>query len=231
MPLPSPLSPAACGVDLRSAVKLLLTILLTAFGLAARADADSTILIVRHGEKPALGLGQLTCRGLNRSLALAPLILSRYGKPTAIYAPNPAVLKKDKGKAYAYVRPLATIEPLAIRSALPVDLEFGMAQVEPLATKLLNHRDGLQVVAWEHRYGEALAKRLLARLGADPDSVPGWSDTDFDSIYVIRIVDAGAGEVRVLFRREREGLDGLPEACAEGPAGPDSEIQQPVLPN
>jgi hypothetical protein len=61
------------------------------------AHADTTIVIVRHGEKPAQGLGQLSCRGLNRSLALAPVLLSRYGTPVAIYAPNPAVKKADKG--------------------------------------------------------------------------------------------------------------------------------------
>src|SRR5512135_1737613 len=134
-------------------------------GLSGPASADKTIVIVRHGEKPPLGLGQLTCKGLNRSLALAPIILARYGKPAAIYAPDPAILKKDKGVPYAYVRPLATIEPLAVRSGLPVDLEFGMTQVDPLAGKLIAAPGGILVVAWEHHWGETLARRLVARLG------------------------------------------------------------------
>jgi hypothetical protein len=35
--------------------------------------ADSkveTIIFIRHGEKPLSGLGQITCQGLNRALAL-----------------------------------------------------------------------------------------------------------------------------------------------------------------
>lgn len=184
-------------------------------GLPGTASADKTIVIVRHGEKPPQGLGQLTCKGLNRSLALPPVILARYGKPAAIYAPNPAILKKDKGVPYAYVRPLATIEPLAVRSALPVDLEFGMTQVDPLAGKLIAAPDGTLVVAWEHHWGEALARRLVARLGGDPDVVPVWRDDDFDSIYVIHVGDAVTGRGRPTFRLDREGLDGMPDACTE----------------
>jgi hypothetical protein len=115
--------------------------------LFSYAGADTTIVIVRHGEKPAQGLGQLTCQGLNRSLALAPLLLSRYGKPVAIYAPNPALLKKDNGIPYAYVRPLATIEPLAIQAGLPVNIEWGMTDIEPLAAQILSSPSE-HVVAW-----------------------------------------------------------------------------------
>lgn len=189
--------------------------LLIFLGLCGAANANKTIVIVRHGEKPPLGLGQLTCKGLNRSLALAPVILSRYGKPAAIYAPNPAILKKDKGVSYAYVRPLATIEPLAVRSGLPVDLEFSMTQVDPLAGKLIAAPDGILVVAWEHHWGEALARRLIARLGGDATVVPAWRDDDFDSMYVIHVADAVPGQSRPTFRQDREGLNGMPDTCAE----------------
>lgn len=181
-------------------------------GLSAFAEADETIIIVRHGEKPASGLGQLSCQGLNRSLALAPLIQSRYGKPKAIYAPNPAVLKRDDGKEYAYVRPLATIEPLAISSGLPVDIEFGMTNVEALADRLLNAQSRLQVVAWEHHFAEALARKLLRKLGADPAQVPRWRDSDFDSIYVVHILDH-EGKTFARFSHEWEWLDDLPASC------------------
>lgn len=199
--------------------RFLLAALALMYGLSACAGEGSAILIVRHGEKPAMGLGQLTCRGLNRALALAPLILNRYGTPTAIYAPNPAVLKKERGGNYAYIRPLATIEPLAVRSGLPVDLGFGMTQVDALADKLLDHPAGLQVVAWEHHFAEALARRLMARLGADPGRVPEWADSDYDSIDVIRISAGADARPRVVFSHEQEGLDGLPESCPDIAAG------------
>lgn len=192
----------------------------TAVALAVLAPAiawsDATIVIVRHGEKPPQGLGQLTCRGLNRSLALAPLLWGRYGRPVAVYAPNPAFLKLDHGKAYAYVRPLATIEPLAIRAGLPVTLDWGMDEIEPLADRLLETPDGTQVVAWEHHWAEALARRLVGRLGGDPGQVPRWPDDDFDSVFVIRVVAGGDGR-QASFTHERQGLEGLPEACGDGP--------------
>ena len=184
----------------------------------APVQADTrTIVIVRHGEKTAQGLGQLTCRGLNRSLALAPLLMSRYGSPVAIYAPNPALPKTDKGIRYAYVRPLATIEPLAIRAGLPVNIEWGMTDIDPLAAQLLASPAGTQVVAWEHHLGELLARRLLARLGGNPDEVPQWEDSDFDSVFVIRVRKSEAGLREVRFSHDREGLDDLPETCSEGP--------------
>lgn len=181
--------------------------------IAPPAQADSTIVIVRHGEKPSLGLGQLTCQGLNRALALAPVLLSRYGTPSAIYAPNPAQLKKDHGVPYAYIRPLATIEPLAVRAGRPVNLQWGMTDVPALGDELLA-ANGTQVVAWEHHWGENLARYLMSRVGGDPRSVPEWEDGDFDSIYVVRISDAGNGSSkRASFSRESEGLNGLPEVC------------------
>jgi hypothetical protein len=38
--------------------------------------AEETILAIRHAEKPPTSLGQLTCKGLNRALAL-PKVLRR----------------------------------------------------------------------------------------------------------------------------------------------------------
>ncbi len=181
------------------------------------AQTGTTIVIVRHGEKPTQGLGQLTCQGLNRSLALAPLLLSRYGKPAAIYATNPAILKKDNGIPYAYVRPLATIEPLAIRVGLPVNVEWGMSDIEPLAARILASPTGIHVVAWEHHWAESLARHLLSRAGGKPDDVPTWKDDDFDSIFVIRISDSEKGTRHVTFSHEQQGLDNLPESCSEGP--------------
>ncbi len=175
-------------------------------------QADTTIVIVRHGEKPPQGLGQLTCQGLNRSLALAPLLLSRYGKPTAVYAPNPAIQKMDHGVPYAYVRPLATIQPLAIRVGLPVNVEWGMTEIEPLAARILASPSGTHMVAWEHHLAVSLAKHLVTRLEGNPDEVPKWADDDFDSIFVIRISAPG----KVVFSRERQGLDNLPDSCGEG---------------
>ena len=103
-------------------MKKLLSLLFIGFAVFARADGQTnavpaagvpksdveTLVCFRHGEKPRGGLGQLTCRGLNRALALPNVLLSRYGKPQFVFAPNPAE-KVDSKDGYYYVRPLATI--------------------------------------------------------------------------------------------------------------------------
>jgi hypothetical protein len=183
--------------------------------LAPLACADTTIVIVRHGEKPAQGLGQLSCKGLNRSLALPAVLLSRYGNPLAIYAPNPAIKKNDKGVAYAYIRPLATIEPLAIQAGLPVNVDWSMKDIEQLAGQLLAQPDGTLIVAWEHHWGEKLARHLLAASGGNPAEVPAWDDADFDSIFVVRITAGAQGAKHATFKRENEGLNDLPITCGK----------------
>ncbi len=179
------------------------------------ASADTTIVIVRHGEKPAQGLGQLSCKGLNRSLALPAVLLARYGNPLAIYAPNPAIKKIDKGVAYAYVRPLATIEPLAIRAGLPVNVDWGMENIAQLVERLLAHAEGTVIVAWEHHYGEKLARQLVVALGGDPAQVPNWDDADFDSIFVVRITVSSQNQRQATFAHEYEGLNDLPSTCGK----------------
>ncbi len=66
-------------------------------GIAASADGVETIILIRHGEKPHDGLGQLNCQGLNRALALPAVIAKKYGGPGAVFAPDPAQQKEDDG--------------------------------------------------------------------------------------------------------------------------------------
>jgi hypothetical protein len=65
--------------------------------------AVETIVFIRHGEKPEGGFGQLNCQGLNRALALAPIIAKSFGRPDAIFAPNPSHPKEDAGRLYDWV--------------------------------------------------------------------------------------------------------------------------------
>jgi hypothetical protein len=182
--------------------------------LAGPAAATETIVFLRHGEKPAAGLGQLDCQGLNRALALPAMIARAFGKPDVIYAPNPAIAKTDDGRAYDYVRPLMTIEPAAIAFGLPVHAHIGFANVAALDGEVAApaDHDALVVVAWEHRLIDVAVRQLLADHGGDATQVPDWGDKDFDSIDVVRIDWSGAKETAT-FTRSREGLDGQPQAC------------------
>ncbi|WP_244816451.1 histidine phosphatase family protein [Caballeronia sp. Lep1P3] len=182
----------------------------------AADDATQTIVMVRHGEKPAEGLGQLSCQGLNRALALPRIIETKYGRPRAIFAPDPAKQKNDRGTRYDYVRPLATIEPAAIYFGLPVDASIGFKNTDKLVDALLapDYRSSLVVVAWEHAIVEEAARRIVTRFGGNASSVPRWESADFDSIYVVRIARS-AGKTVVSFDVEQEGLNDRPTVCPQ----------------
>lgn len=147
----------------------------------------------------------------SRRLNLDPGDFFRQQWPAS--GPNPAIKKDDKGVSYAYVRPLATIEPLAIRVGLPVIIDQSMTEITPLATKLLERKDGIQIVVWEHHWAEKLARQLLVSAGGNPDEVPRWSDADFDSLFVIRLSDGSSGNRQATFAQERQGLEHLSDLC------------------
>ena len=173
--------------------------------------ADVTLVMIRHGEKPALGMGQLSCQGLNRALALPDVLLAKFGRPDALFAPDPGVAASDFGQPYNYIRPLATIEPTAIRLGLPVNTRWGLGNLAPLEDELLSpkHAGQLLFIAWEHNLVVQLAKDIVARRGGDPKQVPDWDRGDFDSIYVLGLPDGGPPSFRV----DHEGLDGQSTLC------------------
>ena len=167
-----------------------------------KALEGKTIVFLRHGEKPADDLGQLKCQGLNRSLALPDVLIGRYGRASQIYAPNPSIKKEFEGKEYYYVRPLATIEPTAIRLGLPVNVKYGFEDVGAVANELFHSKHTLIFVAWEHKQLVKMVKKLLIKYGANPECVPHWKGSDFDSLYVVHV---RGDDVR--FLHEYQGLN------------------------
>ena len=194
----------------------------------AAGNPVETLVFVRHGEKPAQGFGQLDCQGLNRSLALPAVIAAKFGKPDAIFAPDPGQQKNDGGRPYYYVRLLATIEPTAIQFQMPVQTPYGYAQIDKLGSALLDpaYRDKLVVVAWEHKLIEKLVRQIVSSHGGNAGEVPKWHSDDFDSIYIVKL-DWRSGAPRATFEHSEEGLNGrstdcpcaaLPPAAASGAA-------------
>ncbi len=179
-----------------------------------------TIVLVRHGEKPANDEGQLTCQGLNRALALPDVLIARYGAAQYVFAP--ATTKKPvskqtgapPGTTYSYVRPLMTIEPTAIRLGLPVETRFAYDEIGGLQSELTSppYQRATVFVAWEHAALAQLVKRLVSAFGGDASDVPDWSWDDFDSIYVVHLRSEG-GKRTVTFTHEQEGLNGLDADC------------------
>jgi hypothetical protein len=182
------------------------------------APTTETIVLIRHGERPPAGLGQLDCQGLNRALALPAVIKREFGRPDAIYAPDPSETKPDGGIAYDYVRPLATVEPTAIAMGLPVHASIGGTHIDTLQQALERpaNRGSLILVAWEHVELVRLVRRLMTDHGGSPNAVPDWKGSDFDSIYIVRL--SWTGDIATAnFERRAEHLDGQSTICP-GPA-------------
>ena len=193
---------------------LVFALALLGCGIAARADVE-TIVLLRHGEKTPTETGQLRLKGLNRALALPDVLIAKYGQPQFIFAPDPAkklVGGRNGQPFYYYVRPLATIEPTAIKCGLPVNTAFGYTDIARLEAELLKpaYRNAVVFVAWEHTWEAKLAVKLLTDFGGPAAEVPEWPSEDYDSLYVIQITREG-GPVSATFAHDREGLDGMSE--------------------
>ena len=187
--------------------------------------SEEKIVFIRHGEKPAGGLGQLDCQGLNRALALPRVLMAKFGKPDFVFASDPHDQKNDSGKPYNYVRPLLTIGPTAIQAGLPVNVSIGYEDIKGLQQELAKpaYRNAVVFVAWEHTLLEQVVKAILVQpdgvqapiVEADKASqtpVPHWKGSDFDSIYVVTVRRDGA-QTRASFTLDHQQLDGQSAAC------------------
>ena len=177
-----------------------------------------TLVLIRHGEKPAKGLGLLTCKGLNRALLLPDFFAANFDRPDYIFVPNPAVKATEihgDGKRYDYVRPLLTIGPTAIRYGVPVNTQLPFNAPDLLADTLLDakyHNDTIYV-AWEHANLEEFAHIVLKRFG-DETAVKEWANNDFDRYYVFRI-DWNTVPATLKFEERSENLGAISEKCPE----------------
>lgn len=191
-------------------------LILAGLACAGHLAAQETIVAVRHGEKPPAGLGQLSCKGLNRALALPGVLIPRFGRPDAIYAPDPAQQVNDRSNIqYSYVRPLITIEPTAIALGMPVNAQIGFLDIAKLqaAVTAPAYANAHILIAWEHIKLNDFAKQMLTSYGGNPAAVPDWPNDDYDRIYIFTITQS-QGAPKLQFRIEQENLNtSLSDAC------------------
>lgn len=185
-------------------------------GAAAVAESVETIVFIRHGEKPAQGLGMLNCQGLNRSLALPAVLMAKFGKFDAVFAPDPHEKKPDGGDAqlYNYLRPLLTVAPLAVQLGLPINTAFGYADSAGLQQELAlpRYHNAIVLVGWEHHQLVGIVKSMLSQMGGQAADVPAWKSLDFDSIYTLTVRRSGA-VLRAEFAVSQQRLDGQSKTC------------------
>lgn len=211
-------------------LRLELGLLLGLLGpVPACADAPKpdreTILFIRHAEKALNGFGQLSCRGLNRSLALAAVLATRYKHIDAVFAPDPSRQKPDGALSYDYVRPLATVEPTAIRFGLPVHAAIGYSEAEQLlaALQVPEFRNATVLVSWEHHQLNDMVPKLVNSLGGDAKAIPKWERGNFDSIWRVTIERDGA-KTTASFSEEHQNLNDQSDLCPNSAAPP---LEQP----
>ncbi|HTI37790.1 MAG TPA: hypothetical protein VL484_09540 [Vicinamibacterales bacterium] len=179
------------------------------------ASAQQTVVFFRHAEKPASGLGLLSCQGLNRALALPAVLLSRFGTPDFLYAPDPSVKISDPTGSYYYVRPLTTIEPTAIRAQRSINTHYGYTDISSLESLIIRSTKANTTifVSWEHEYLQRLVQDIMNRYGGGA-LVPAWVTGDYDTMYVVHVNYAG-GTISATFERQSEGLNGQSTGCPQ----------------
>ncbi len=177
-----------------------------------------SLVILRHAELQPRGLGQLSCRGLNRALMLPGILLPKYGRPTAIFAPDPSQKIHEHGGNYSYVRALATIEPTAIKAELPVDAEIGYRNINDLQKQLMQPQywNATVYICWEHQMLETFTRDLIRSFRGNVKIVPAWKGSNFDRIYVLRIIRR-KNVATLQFQIAQEDLTGyLSASCPDG---------------
>jgi hypothetical protein len=184
---------------------------------AQPVDGTQTLVFLRHAEKPAGGLGQLNCQGLNRAIDLSTLLPEKFGKADYVFAANPTrnVEEGELDNSYSYIRPLMTISPAAIKLGLPVNIEFSANDTSDLARELTadKYHNSTIYTAWSHGYLPELINKVAGKaVGGKQNITDDWSGDDFDSLYVLTLTWHN-GKASLQSHSYKQGLDHGKETC------------------
>jgi hypothetical protein len=107
----------------------------------------------------------------------------RYPLPTELYA-----LSKDRGNHNNW-REMETLEPVASKASIPIDMRFGHADRDALANDVFERLANgdmcgkLAVISWKHSFLPALARAL-----ACPDCPAAYPENTFDEMWQLKYV-------------------------------------------
>lgn len=153
------------------------------------STTDLKVILIRHGEKPEKG-GNLTCRGLNRSLQLPAMIQSKFGIPDYTYVPT---LKM--GDKTSHARMFETVVPIAVKYNLTINSKFDEKDTAGIAAEIKAEK-GTVLVVWEHSVIAGIAHVLGITDTLD------WPRDDYDSIWIVTISNGKA-----TLSKDKEGLN------------------------
>jgi len=140
---------------------------------AQNQDDPLKVVIIRHGEKPKNG-DNLNCQGLNRSMLIPQMIVSKFGVPAFSYIPS---IGTDSATKHA--RMFQTITPLAVKYNLAINSKYTGKDSAGLVNDILK-RHGLVLVVWDHKS----IVPIIHAMGINEAQLK-WNDDDFESIWVI----------------------------------------------
>jgi hypothetical protein len=148
---------------------------------AAKGLADTTLLIIRHAEKPDEGRG-LTPEGEARAQAYVKYF-EHFSIDGRSARPDTLIAAADSKES---IRPRLTIEPLSAATGLPIDDRFSDKQAKDLAEALRQGDHGSTVlICWHH--GEI--PKLIHELGGDAKALihgDKWPPAVFGWVVVLR---------------------------------------------
>lgn len=186
---------------------------------AEPVDGVQTLVFLRHGEKPAGGLGQLNCQGLNRAMNLASVLPEKFGKANYVFAANPTrnVEEGEHDNSYSYIRPLMTISPSAIKLGLPVNIKFSANDTSALADELVEdkYHNAIIYTAWSHGYLPELINKVASEASGEKHTITeDWSGDDYDTLYVLTLTWHN-GKASLLSRNYKQGLNNGERTCPD----------------
>lgn len=173
----------------RLSLCLFALLLCVAYALPAQAQnalADSTLVIIRHAEKPQTGR-TLNAEGYARAAAYA-----HYFHPLLLDGSKLELQRLIAGADAAdSIRPRETLEPLARATALPLDTRFNTNDPAALVHALQTEAHAQNtLIAWRHKRIAALLNALGANANALlPDG--RWPDEVFDWIVLLHFDATG----------------------------------------
>ncbi|MCX5788807.1 MAG: histidine phosphatase family protein [Elusimicrobia bacterium] len=171
--------------------------------------APAQVIIIRHGEKPAVG-SHLCPRGVCRADALAAVFPRQFGTPAAIYAMKPS---SEEGS----MRAIETVTPLARALNLTINTSYTRKQLQPLVDDIMKNpacQGQMVLISWEHKVIPALVQTFCAGGAASGacDPVPvKWPGSVFDQAWILNFNGVQVSSFKVI--PEKIGPDVLNGNC------------------